>query len=158
MIQRKSSEDRNISDLLRTVGDLTADVERLKKQINDQSAQLFFRNEQAFRPHAVDKAKAVVTSRDTRLDLFDRELFGEPGWDILLDLFINEHRGARVAVSDACIAARSPSTTALRWIAVLEEKRYVLRVPDPEDGRRQYLCLTREAHDAMKAWLDQLPY
>jgi hypothetical protein len=49
-------------------------------------------------------------------------LFGEPAWDILLDLFIAHCRGDDLQVSSVCIEASVPSTTILRWIARLESE------------------------------------
>jgi DNA-binding MarR family transcriptional regulator len=45
------------------------------------------------------------------------------------------------------------STTALRWIGVLEERGLILRAPDPGDGRRIYLALTFTAREAVLDWL-----
>lgn len=69
-------------------------------------------------------------------------LFGEPGWDILLDLFIARKTRTALQVSSVCAGAGLPSTTVLRWIARLEREGLIVRVADQEDARRRYVSLT----------------
>lgn len=71
-------------------------------------------------------------------------LFSDPAWDILLDILINEGRLKRVSVSSACIASCVPATTALRWIATLEDHGLIERQPDPADARRTFVLLTKK--------------
>jgi len=76
-------------------------------------------------------ARRTYRNRRSRNALFaDEALFGEPAWDLLLDLFIAAKERKRVPVTSACIGAAVPTTTALRWLAVLEERGLVLRVAD----------------------------
>ena len=73
------------------------------------------------------------------------QLFGEPTWDILLDLFIAQLKNARMQTTSVCIGAHVPQTTALRWIALLERENLVHRYRDKEDSRRVYVELTELA-------------
>jgi DNA-binding MarR family transcriptional regulator len=73
------------------------------------------------------------------------DMFGEPAWDILLDLALANRDYRSVSVTSACIASCVPPTTALRWISVLEAKGYVERTPDELDARRSYLMVTDKA-------------
>lgn len=79
-----------------------------------------------------------------------RGLFGEPGWDILLDLYIAERRRTEVQVSSVCLDAGVPSTTILRWIARLEQEGLIYRIADNADARRRYVRLTEEGQDTMR--------
>jgi len=101
------------------------------------------------------RARAILKWRDSRDRFFDADLFGEPAYDMLLDLFMAEEDGKAVSVSSACVAARVPQTTALRWINVLERRGLIERTPDPGDGRRQLLKLTTPAIEAVRAYLSQ---
>lgn len=82
-----------------------------------------------------------------------KTLFGEPAWDILLDLFIADSRGVDIQVSSVCLDAGVPSTTILRWIARLEREALVYRIADSGDARRRYVRLTDQGKDMMHAVL-----
>ena len=71
------------------------------------------------RAHAV---RNLIRHRRRREQLFGDEVFADPVWDILLDLYASHYEGKNVAVTSLCIAAAVPPTTALRWIKVMTEK------------------------------------
>lgn len=85
-----------------------------------------------------------------------KSLFGEPGWDILLDLFIAECRKKDVQVSSVCLDTGVPSTTLLRWIARLEGEGLVYRLADNADARRRYVRLTDDGRTMMNTVLNAL--
>lgn len=87
--------------------------------------------------------------RRHRIKFFDSGYFGEPGWDILLDLFIARADGRQISVTSACIAADVPPTTALRWVSILEEEGLVGRKSDAFDKRRTWLFITDEGFRRM---------
>ncbi|MES3100511.1 MarR family winged helix-turn-helix transcriptional regulator [Sphingomonas faeni] len=80
-------------------------------------------------------------------------LFGEPSWDILLDLFISLGASRQVSVSSACLAARVAQSTALRYVGELELAGLVFRSPDPHDGRRSHIALTGIGLTRMRDYL-----
>lgn len=82
------------------------------------------------------------------------ELFGEPAWDILLDLYIAYAQAKPVSVSSACIGSAAPATTGLRWLGVLAEEGLVARENDPEDNRRVLVRLTPKGIAAMERFFD----
>jgi DNA-binding MarR family transcriptional regulator len=94
-------------------------------------------------------AREIVYLRRLR-DKSLGDIFGEPAWDMLLDLFIANDRGQEVSISSLCHAAAAPATTALRWINVLEERGLIVRQRDPNDGRRVWLMLTPETLEKMQ--------
>ena len=77
------------------------------------------------------------------------QLFGEPTWDILLDLFIAELKNVRMQTTSVCIGAQVPQTTALRWIALLERQNLVRKYRDKDDSRRVFIQLTETALNKM---------
>lgn len=79
----------------------------------------------------------------------DPALFGEPAWDILLDLFVSYRDGRKISTSSACIGAAVPPTTALRWLTVLTERNLIEREDDPHDARRHFVRLTARGYDLM---------
>lgn len=91
---------------------------------------------------ALAVAREIYQSRRKRERFLAADLFGEPTWDILLDLFIAAGEGRRVPTTSACIGANVPPTTALRWLRILETRGLVEREDDGRDGRRTFVCLT----------------
>lgn len=104
----------------------------------------------------VDLAAAAYRARRGRDACFgdDADLFGEPAWDILLDLYSARSAGREVTVTSACAAARVPNTTALRHIGNLEERGMIIRLADPEDRRRSILRLSDKVAVIMNDWFD----
>ncbi|PNU06161.1 winged helix DNA-binding protein [Novosphingobium guangzhouense] len=101
-------------------------------------------------PIWVELARQTYDDRRRRTKIFRSEdLFGEPAWDILLDLFIAAKERRRVSVTSACIGSAVPSTTALRWIAILEKQGLLMREADPGDARRVYVKLSARGYAAM---------
>ena len=103
-------------------------------------------------------AKAIYRARRDRDALFGQKsgLFGEPGWDILLDLYRARQEQRFVSVSSACIASAVPPTTGLRHIAALQRHGLVERQYDPFDARRCFVGLTDIGAAIMDRWFARL--
>ncbi len=97
--------------------------------------------------------RAMIRARRLREQFFGPDLFADPAWDILLDLFAAGLEKQRVAVSSLCIAAAVPATTALRWIKTLTDIGLLVRAADPQDGRRVYIELAPQAAEGLEAYL-----
>lgn len=107
-------------------------------------------------PVPVATVRAVIRARRLRERFFDASLFGDPAWDMLLDLFAAELDHARVSVSSLCIAAAVPATTALRWIGSMSEAGLFERRADPFDRRRAFIALSANASIAMRRYFAAL--
>ena len=68
---------------------------------------------------SAETVRSVIRARRLRARYFPEELFADPAWDMLLDLFQAEIAQLRVPVSSLCIAAAVPATTALRWLKTM---------------------------------------
>jgi hypothetical protein len=106
-------------------------------------------------PGRVDagQVRAIIRARRLRDQYFGADLFADPAWDILLDLFAAQLEKRKVAVSSLCIAAAVPATTALRWIKTLTDLGLLVRAADPQDGRRVYIELAPETAERVEACL-----
>jgi hypothetical protein len=93
-------------------------------------------------------ARAMYHERRVRDHATGLPLFGEPAWDILLDLFASEAEGKAVSISSACLASSVPMTTALRWVARLEREGLIGRSATG-DRRRINLHLTSAGRERM---------
>ncbi|MBX9729098.1 MAG: MarR family winged helix-turn-helix transcriptional regulator, partial [Sphingopyxis sp.] len=80
--------------------------------------------------------RRALQERRLREQFFPADMFSDPAWDILLDLYAAQLEGQTVAVSSLCIAAAVPSTTALRWIKTMTDAGMLERHDDPQDRRR----------------------
>lgn len=94
-------------------------------------------------------AHREYVERMRRTDFFDQAILREPAWDILLDLFIAKIAGLSISISSSCIASHVPTTTALRWLEVLENRGWIVRRSDVKDGRRTWVELSEDAFDRM---------
>lgn len=100
--------------------------------------------------------RQIIAGRQARTRFFDSDLFGDPAWDMLLDLTAAHGEGAQVSVTSLCIAAGVPATTALRWLTQMVESGIFVRVPDPADRRRAFIALSDKAIAAMSAYFASL--
>jgi hypothetical protein len=100
--------------------------------------------------------RQIIANRQARGRFFDPELFGDPAWDMLLDLTAAHGEGAQVSVTSLCIAAAVPATTALRWLTQMVEVGIFRRVPDPVDKRRAFIALSDKAIAAMAGYFASL--
>ena len=99
---------------------------------------------------------AVIQARRLRAHFFDEELFADPAWDMMLDLFRAELCQRRIATSSLCVAAAVPATTALRWIKAMTEKGLFVRHDDPFDGRRVYIELAPDVSEALRRYFAKI--
>lgn len=97
--------------------------------------------------------RGVIRVRNARDRYFPAEIFGDPARDMLLDLTAAQIEGRDVSVSSLCIAARVPTTTALRWIRTLCDAGLFARTNHPANARRAFIALAEPAAAAMAAYL-----
>lgn len=103
---------------------------------------------------ALDAARRIIALRRKRNRAFQvhslDDIFGEPAWDMMLDLFIAERTGSRISVSSLCIGSNVAPTTALRHIRTMVERGVFMRTPDPSDNRRIWVSLSSWAIDEIE--------
>lgn len=107
-------------------------------------------------PSYLEKAQTLYLQRRERDKAFGpiAQMFYEPVWDMLLDLFVAHETGAPISISSACVAACVPISTALRWIRSMEAEGLVRCWPAEHDKRVRYIALTDDAVMMMLRYLD----
>lgn len=100
--------------------------------------------------------RRIIRQRQLRARFFDGDLFGDPAWDMLLDLTAARAEHTRVSVTSLCIASGVPPTTALRWIGQMIDAALLERVEDETDRRRAFITLTDKASDAIARYFAEL--
>ena len=100
--------------------------------------------------------RRIIRERRVRERYFKEVRFGEPAWDIILDLTLAWFENKTVAVSSLCIASGVPMSTAMRWINDMIEAGLIDRWIDPTDGRRNLMRISPATRDAMLRYLSAL--
>lgn len=105
---------------------------------------------------ALENAKATLRRRLLRDQLFGApELFGDPAWEMLIDIFIHECEGEPLPLSSLCVTPSIPMSSALRLCRKLCAAGIIDRIPDPSDGRRSFVRLTPETAHRMRAYFEE---
>lgn len=102
------------------------------------------------------RAKTALLNRKRRRKLFESSMFGEPAWDMLLILYVNDWAGARQTIARLTETADVTGTTALRWIEYLEQENLIVRGEHPTDRRAVLIHLTEEAREALDKYFSEL--
>jgi CheY-like chemotaxis protein/DNA-binding MarR family transcriptional regulator len=94
--------------------------------------------------------------RRSRRSLFPSELFSDPCWEMLLDLYDAQLAGAEVTVTSLGAASGVPLTTALRRMDELQQHNLIVRGDDAGDKRRTIIRLTESGLHAIDTFFDSL--
>ncbi|MDZ3831904.1 MAG: JAB domain-containing protein [Sphingopyxis sp.] len=104
---------------------------------------------------ALANARRAIRRRILRRQLIGtEELFGDPAWEMLVDLFIHECERKRLSVSALCVTASIPMSSALRLAQKLCDAGITRRVPDPIDGRRTFIRLEPVIAHRIRAYFE----
>ena len=106
-------------------------------------------------PERISRVKSAIQARAKRAQHFPVELFADPAWSILLELYLADLEQRRTTISCLCVGAEVPGTTALRWITALVERGLIVRHPDRLDRRRVYVELSSDSLQAMTDYFEQ---
>lgn len=101
----------------------------------------------------VDYIRGLLRTEAKRSKLGGGTLFGDPAWNILLDLLLARLEKRAVSVSSACIASGAPTSTALRLIKKLINDDVLYRIQDERDGRRSFLGINETVEKMMLDYL-----
>lgn len=102
-----------------------------------------------------EAAKHDIGDIDLRAKYLPSEACEGPGWNMLAFLFISRIEQASVSVTDTCSMARTPQTTALRYLELLVRLGLCQRVPDHADARRIWIGISENGFSRMEGYYQE---
>jgi|GEM_PF-2434989 len=102
------------------------------------------------------KRQALATAKAMRANFLQRDKqlpflpSANPGWKILIELYIAQGDAAPISVTDIGHASSIPTATTLRWLALLADNGLIVRQPDTKDRRRTWLELTAKGAEVVE--------
>lgn len=88
------------------------------------------------------EVRTVIRSRRLRSSYLNPHLFGEPAWDLILELFALHLEQQRIITSKVSLVAGVPDGTAHRWMDKLQSNGLIERKGDAFDRRRQWIAIS----------------
>ena len=140
---------RMSDDAEREIARIERDLAMLKRHVLTRSGAPAFGS-------PASHVRAILRARRAREELIGNDLFADPAWDMLLDLYAASLEQRKVSTSELCIASAVPSTTALRWIEKLVQMKMVTREDDHLDGRRTWVSLSPAARLQMESYFEAM--
>lgn len=101
-----------------------------------------------------DHVLSILFLRRARRTVFGEDLFSDPAWDILLELYAAKLGRRRLSLSELARAIETPPSTTGRWIAALEDRRLISSAIDPANPSRIEIKLTTEGASKMQHLAD----
>lgn len=101
-----------------------------------------------------DHILSVLAYRRGREAAFGRDLFSDPAWDLLLELYAARLAGRSVTLAELATAIDIPRSTSARWINALVERGLIITTTDSVDCTQLRLDLSPDAAARMKRLMD----
>ena len=99
--------------------------------------------------------RELLKTESKRREIGGGGLFGDPAWEMLLDLLLANIEQRQVSVSSACIASGAPMSTALRLVRRLVSDGVLFKIPDETDRRRHFLAINPKFEQPLIDYLTQ---
>jgi DNA-binding MarR family transcriptional regulator len=109
--------------------------------------------EMADRKAFIPLATLLLRLSFLRTTLIQSGQLTDAGWNMLLDLYVNEEQGRSTCVSSLGIASGAPQTTSLRQIQTMERLGLVRVETDRSDRRRRCVQLSTSTKSTLDAYL-----
>jgi hypothetical protein len=103
------------------------------------------------------KVRRLLIDRERRKNIFPAELFADPAWDILLNLYASHLEQHRETITGLISLAGVPTTTGLRWLHKLVDENLLILSNDPLDQRRKWVMLSPSCLASLRTYFDPAP-
>lgn len=90
----------------------------------------------------VDLVRRTQTVRRLRSEVIAGDLFSDPAWDMLLELFASELAGKTILAAGLARVANVTERSAYRWIEALHQKGLII-LTEPLNGDAKVLLSNR---------------
>jgi DNA-binding MarR family transcriptional regulator len=154
---RVAPHDRTDETPVTLVADMANRLGAIASEFGERAARLTLTASatRPLSPEAVAAAAAsLIENRRLRRRHLPRDLFGEPGWDMLLALAAVYPRGTSLNVKMLVAASGAPATTAQRWIDQLARLDLIVRRVDEHDRRCVDVHLSDGGWQAIAAYIN----
>lgn len=96
------------------------------------------------------QVERIFYQRKSRAEVIDRDLLGEPGWDILLYTYISHRKGLACDIGNLAAEIDLSLHTTSRWVDILVQRKLLIRQDD-------FVALSDEAEAKLsKMFTEQL--
>lgn len=149
---------KRLAELSARTPAVIASVRTIQESIQALSQKLGLESELAAAPLvkapvlSAEALRAIVKARQQRAEFFGGDLFGEPAWDLLLELMLARLDNRTESVTSLALAASLPTSTAVRWLREMAGHGLLTQTTDPKDARRTLVWLTDGAADRLLAY------
>ena len=109
-------------------------------------------NGAAFVIDELAQVRSYIQARAEARRNFGKEIFSDPAWDMLVQLYASQLSQHRIALSRLCGLSQVAGGTGKRWLDILETNGEIERIADPLDRRRTWVNLTPAGSSKMKAY------
>ncbi len=99
--------------------------------------------------HNASTARRLLDIGRQAETMFDGPLLSNPGWDILLDLYIQRSEGKPISIISVCVAANAPTSTVLRYIQAMLDSGTIVKRPSLDDSESLLIDLSEAAYARM---------
>ena len=121
-------------------------IEQLKSLLSPKNRRL--------REITEDHIVSILIARRGRDAVFGSDLFSDPCWDTLLELYAAKLGNRRMSLDDLSKAISTPASTTMRWISVLQNRGLVSSHSDAIGPSRIWVRLTDEGASKIKQLAD----
>ena len=110
----------------------------------------------ADRKYLLDLARRALFDRRHRATHFNKAMFGEPAWELLLVLYVADFVGGKQTIGNLAELVEAPTSTTVRWVGHLEREHLVVREPHPHDRRMVFVRLNKNGREALDGYFSTL--
>lgn len=97
-----------------------------------------------------DHVLSILSGRRGREAALGRELFSDPAWDILLELYAARLGERRMTLRELARSIDIPESTTARWISVLSDRGFVIALNDRREMVEASIELSAQGLAVMK--------